>query len=162
VVQQLSEHIARLLVDRGESIFRANARLSELVAGVTEALGDRLQRFGVSLENFNIERISIPAAELRQFQDVLGKRMEIDQISKATVGEAYRVMRSFDALDNATSSGGASGALATGFELATGVQASLSLGKAIGNNLSHISDTEPTKGSIVSGRLRELKRLRDD
>lgn len=55
-------------------------KLDELSSLSMEAISPEFGRFGIEIINFNIERISIPDEELKKFQEVLGKKMEIEQM----------------------------------------------------------------------------------
>ena len=163
IIQRLSDALAKYFVDQKISIFQANSKLNDLSQFTANDIRKEFSRFGIETVNFNIERISIPEDEKKKFQEVLGKRMEIEQISQAKVGEAYTVMRTFDTLEKAAENeGGAAGALLSGglgigMGLGAGVQVGQKVGQAMnpqGNQTTPASDDPMTK-------LQKLKQMLD-
>ena len=138
IIQRLSDALARFFVNGNVSVFQASAKINELSSFIASDVTPELQRFGIELINFNVERISIPEEEQRKFQDVLGKRMEIDQISQARVGQAYMTMRSFDTLEKAAENeGSATGQLfGAGLGVGAGLGAGVPLGQQLGGTMS--------------------------
>jgi len=163
IQQRFSNVLAGFFVREKVSIFDANNRLNDLSAASMAAIRPELQRFGIELVNFNVERVSIPEDELARMQEVLGRRMEIDQISKSTVGPAYTTMRTFDTLQAAASNpGGATGAmLAGGLGLGMGVGAGLPLGKQAGEAMDARPQSPETAKNDPVGRLQALKQMLD-
>ena len=157
--QRFSVALSRFITVEKTSIFEINARLNDLSQYSASAISPEFSRFGIELVNFNVERVSIPDEDLAKFQDVFGRRMEIDQISKATVGPAYTTMRTFDTLEAAASNpGGATGAmLAGGLGLGMGMGAGVPLGKRAGAAM----DTRPQATEDPVARLQTLKRMLD-
>jgi len=114
------------------------------------------ERFGIELINFNIERISIPKEELSKFQGVLGRRMEISQISQVDVGESYTVMRTFDVLEKAAQNEGNIGQLlGAGLGFGVGLGAGVSVGQQMGN----VMKTGNQDSNDVVSKLKMLKQL---
>lgn len=159
--QKFSDLLATFFAEQKISVFQINSRLNEISAETAKQITPELARFGIEVINFNVERISIPESEMARFQDVLGRRMEIDQISKAKVGAAYTTMRTFDTLEKvaANERGSAGGLLAGGLGLGIGVGAGVPLGKQVGDAL-HVSpdDTSGAPADPVA-RLGTLKRM---
>jgi membrane protease subunit (stomatin/prohibitin family) len=159
--QRFSNILAGFFASEKVSIFDANTRLNDLSSTSATAIRPELEKVGIELVNFNVERVSIPDEDLAMMQKVLGRRMEIDQISKATVGPAYTTMRTFDTLEAAASTpGGATGAmLAGGLGLGMGVGAGVPLGKQAGEAM----DARPQSPATASGdpvaRLQSLRRM---
>lgn len=161
--QRLSDIVATAFAQKKSSVFTVNTQLNELSDSSKQDIAPILNQFGIELINFNVERVSIPETEMAKFQEVLGRRMEIDQISKAQVGSAYTTMRTFDTLEKAASNqgGGAGALLAGGLGLGVGMGAGVPLGKQVGEAL----DVQPggaTKGikeETSFARLQDLKRI---
>ena len=107
-----------------------------------------------------MESVTIPDEEKEKFQEVLGRRMEIEQISKAKVGPAYTTVRTFDTLEKAAENpgGGAGALLAGGLGLGVGVGAGAPLGKQLGESLKVTPDGEQDPVA----RLQTLKRMLDE
>ena len=155
IVQRFSDALAKFFVERRGSIFDANAKLNELSQFTIDAIQAEFNRFGLEVVNFNVGRISLPEEELKKFQEVLGKKMEIDQIGGSQVGQAYTVSRAFDVLDKAASAeGGTAGALlAGGIGLGAGLSAGVPIGQQLDRAMSSAAKADPTV------RLHKLKEL---
>lgn len=159
IVQRLSGVLAKFFVSGGVSIFEANTKLDDLSSLSMEAISPEFGRFGIEIINFNIERISIPDDELKKFQEVLGKKMEIEQISQAQVGQAYVTMKTFETLQKAAeNSGAAGGIMAGGMGLGMGVGAGVPLGQQIGQAMN-IQTTSPQDDDMA--RLQKAKQMLD-
>lgn len=138
IIQRLSDALAKFFVNGTVSVFQASSKINELSRFIAGDVAPEFQRFGIELVNFNVERISIPEEEQRKFQAILGKRMEIDQISQAQVGQAYITMRSFDTLEKAAENeGSATGQLlGAGLGVGAGLGAGVPLGQQLGGSIS--------------------------
>ncbi len=161
IVQRLSDALAKFFVEQNISAFQASAKINELSTFVGKDISAEFARFGIEIVNFNVERISIPPEELKKFQDILGRKMEIDQISKSQVGQAYTTMRTFDTLEKAASNeGGVTGAL-----LASGLGAGLGLGAGIqaGQKLGEAMNPQPAVSAANDPvmKLQKLKQMLD-
>jgi membrane protease subunit (stomatin/prohibitin family) len=158
ILQRLSDSLAKYFVEKNVSAFQANAKLNELSTLTMEAIQPEFARFGVEIVNFNVQNISIPKEEQQKFQEILGKRMEIDQIGQARVGAAYTTMRTFDTLEKAAGSQGTAGSLlAGGLGLGLGVGAGIPAGQQMAQSLS-----PPAAAPVdIAGKLQKLKALLD-
>lgn len=83
--QKFSDAMAEFFESEKSSVFQANAQLNELSTFTGRAISREFDRYGIEIINFNIEHISIPKEEMDKFQELLGKRMESDQIGGAGV-----------------------------------------------------------------------------
>jgi membrane protease subunit (stomatin/prohibitin family) len=155
--QRFSTIVANFIHAEQSSIFQINAKLDELSRHAVNVMSGEFVRFGIELVNFNVERVSIPESELARFQEVFGRRMEIEQISEARVGPAYATMRTFDTLEKAAeNTGGSAGTLlAASLGLGAGVGAGVPLGARLGKSL----DPGAEDGKDVVARLQTLKRM---
>ena len=160
IQQRFSAALAKFITEEKTSIFEINVKLNELSQYSASAISPELGRFGVELVNFNVESVTIPDEEKEKFQEVLGRRMEIEQISKAKVGPAYTTVRTFDTLEKAAENpgGGAGALLAGGLGLGVGVGAGAPLGKQLGESLKVTPDGEQDPVA----RLQTLKRMLDE
>ena len=158
--QRFSAALAKFITEEKTSIFEINVKLNELSQYSATVISPEFARFGIELINFNVERVSIPDNELAKFQEVFGRRMEIEQISKAKVGQAYTTMRTFDTLEKAAENpGGGTGALlAGGLGLGVGVGAGAPLGKQLAESLN----VTPGGNEDAVARLRTLKQMLDE
>jgi membrane protease subunit (stomatin/prohibitin family) len=158
--QRFAAALAKFIHTEKTSIFEINVKLNELSQYSATVISPEFARFGVELINFNVEHVSIPDNELAKFQEIFGRRMEIEQISKAKVGQAYTTMRTFDTLEKAAENpgGGAGALLAGGLGLGVGVGAGAPLGKQLGESLN----VAPEGGQDTVTRLQTLKRMLDE
>jgi membrane protease subunit (stomatin/prohibitin family) len=157
--QRFSAAVARFIHEQRTSIFKINANLDELSQYSATLMRPEFARFGVELTNFNVERVSIPDNELAKFQEVFGRRMEIEQISEAKVGHAYTTMRTFDTLEKAAENpgGGAGALLAGGLGLGVGVGAGVPLGRTLGESMSTAAENGPDAVARLQSLARMLK-----
>ena len=157
IQQRFSAALAKFITEEKTSIFEINAKLNELSQYSASVISPEFARFGIELVNFNVERVSIPDKELAKFQEVFGRRMEIEQISKAKVGQAYTTLRTFDTLEKAAENpgGGAGALLASGLGLGVGVGAGAPLGKQLGESL----DVSANGKQDAVMRLQALKQM---
>jgi membrane protease subunit (stomatin/prohibitin family) len=158
--QRFSAALAKFITEEKTSIFEINAKLDELSQYSASVTSPEFARFGIELVNFNVESISIPENELAKFQEVFGRRMEIEQISKAKIGQAYTTMRTFDTLEKAAENpgGGAGALLAGGLGLGIGVGAGAPLGKQLSESMNVSSE----EGQDPVARLQVIKRMLDE
>ena len=162
IAQRLSDALAAYFVQKNTSAFQISAHINELSAFIARDIAVEFERFGLEIVNFNVNRISIPEDEQRRFQDVLGKRMEIDQISQARVGQAYTTMRSFDTLETAAANegGGAGQMLSAGLGLGVGFGAALPIGQQVGEAMSVQSEQLHSDGGPMA-KLKVIKQMLD-
>jgi membrane protease subunit (stomatin/prohibitin family) len=162
IVQRLSDALAKFFIEKNISVFQVSARINDLSAFILSDISPEFQRFGVEIVNFNVERISIPEEEQKKIQDVLGKRMEIDQISQARVGQAYATMRTFDTLEKAAANegGGAGQFLGAGLGIGVGIAAGAPIGQQIGNAMT-VQPQQPTQIDDPMIKLQKLKQMFD-
>lgn len=163
ILQRLSDCLAKYFVEKQTSVFQVSARINELSAFIAEDIRPEFDRYGIEIVNFNVARISIPDEEQRKFQDILGKRMEIDEISKAQVGQAYTAMRTFDTLEKAAQNegSGAGQLLGAGLGLGVGLGAGAPIGQQLGgamNTQPPAQQQDPSLNDPVA-KLQKLKQL---
>jgi membrane protease subunit (stomatin/prohibitin family) len=164
IVQRLSDALAKYFIQENISVFQVSAKLNDLSVFTQNAISPEFDRFGIEVVNFNVERISIPDEEQKKFQEILGKRMEIDQISKANVGQAYATMRTFDTLESAAkNSGGAAGnLLAGGMGLGMGVGAGFPIGQQMGQAMNVQPQQPPAQAPVdPMAKLQKMKQMLD-
>ena len=164
IVQRLSDTLSKYFVESGVSIFHANSRLNDLSVTIADAVRAEFKRFGLEVVNFNVERISMPEEDMRKFQQILGKVLEIDQLSNAQVGSGYTTVRTFDVLDKvaSTEGGTAGGLLAGGLGVGVALGAGLPLGQQISQAMGSQRSQPPASSSTPDdtvNKLQTLKRL---
>jgi membrane protease subunit (stomatin/prohibitin family) len=161
ILQRLSDALSKYFVEKGVSIFQANAKLNELSQFAADAILAEFKRFGLEIVNFNVESVNIPEEEKKKFQEVLGKRMEIEQVSKAQVGQAYTTARTFDVLEKAASTeGGTAGNILAG---GLGVGLGLGAGVPVGQQVGQAMNPQPVKPAAEDpmAKLQKLKQMLD-
>lgn len=158
IVQKLTDTLAKYFVEQSISIFQVAAKLNDLSTFTKTSLEQEFESYGVELASFNVERVSLPPEEQQRFQEILGRRMEIDQISQAKVGEAYVTMRSFDTLEKAASNeGGSAGALLSG---GLGLGMGLGAGTTVGQQVAqHLAVSKDSAADDPMAKLATLKKL---
>jgi membrane protease subunit (stomatin/prohibitin family) len=160
ILQRLSDTIAKYFIQENISIFQISSKLNELSLFTQKAISPEFDRFGIEIINFNIERISIPDEEQKKFQEILGKRMEIEQISKANISQAYTTVRTFDTLEKAAANeGGAGQLLAGGLGLGVGLGAGVPIGQQIGNAMNINAPSKDNDEPML--RLQKIKQMLD-
>ena len=148
ISQKLSNSLAKLFTQENISIFEANAHINKLSDLVSDEITPEFTRFGIEVVHFNVERISIPEEEQKKFQEILAKKMEIEQISQANVGQSYVTMRSLDAVEKAAENEGAAGGImAGGVGLGMGLGAGMPLGQQIGKSMDVQSQEGQQEGA---------------
>lgn len=164
ITQRFSDVLTKYFTVKKISIFEINAFLNELSSFTEEDIKQEFGRFGIEVINFNVERISIPQEEKEKIQEVLGKKMEIEQISKAKVGQAYITMRTFDTLEKvAENEGGATGGLlAGGLGLGMGLGAGIPVGKQVGSVLNMETEQNANKVDDEVEKMKKLKRMLEE
>ncbi|MDB2576435.1 SPFH domain-containing protein [Planctomycetota bacterium] len=162
IVQRLSDQLTRFFTEQKVSAFQANAKLNELAAFTLGAISPEFDRFGIEVVNFDVERISIPDEDQARFQEILGKRMEIEQISGASVGQAYTTMRTFDTLEKAAENEG-SGAgqfMGAGLGLGAGLGAGVPIGQQVGGAMN-VQPQQPPAADDPMAKLQKIKEMLD-
>jgi len=167
IVQRLSDILSKYFVEQHISIFHANAKLNELSQSTSDAIRSEFKRFGLEIVNFNVQRISMPEEDMNKFQEVLGKKMEIDQLSSSDVGTGYTTTRTFEVLDKAAGTeGGTAGALiAGGLGLGVGLGAGVPVGKQAGQVMGITPSQQspaPNPEDDTLARMQKLKKLLDN
>jgi membrane protease subunit (stomatin/prohibitin family) len=145
--QDISEAISSGMVNGLYSVFNINAYLSEIVQKVQVSFRNNLARFGINLTNFSIDRIGIPQEEIEKMQNIMLKKMEVDQLSTSNPSESYRTIKVLDAYGAAASNqGGAVLPVIAQMNMANGIVNSIATQNNSGNQ-------------EIEGRLLQLKRL---
>jgi membrane protease subunit (stomatin/prohibitin family) len=162
ILQRLSDALAGFIIKENLSFFHLPSRLNDLSDLTKLKISAEFERFGIEVVNFNIERVSIPDDEQKKFQEILGKKMEITQISSANVGQAYVTMRSLDTLEKAAEnqSGNAGQLFSAGLGMGAGFGAGIPLGNQVGSSLSIQSTNQKNEEDVIQ-RLTKLKNLLD-
>lgn len=166
IIQTFSQKLSEILRKENISIFDIFIELSDLSNIIKEDVKQELILFGIDIVNIDIVSINIPDEEKNAIQDVMAKKMEIDQISTSKIGSAYTTMRSFDVIEKAaqTEGGGVGQMLGAGLGVGVGLGAGVPLGQQISNQVS-IGDKENNdnldKEDIIISKIKTLRKLFD-
>ena len=103
------EELSKYLLGHEICFLEANAHLTEIGAGVSEALEPFFAEYGIKLVNFCISSINAPEgdASVKKLREVLDRRHEMDVLQFS-----YQQDRSFDVLEEAAQNMGAGGGAA--------------------------------------------------
>lgn len=98
------EELSRYLLEKEICFLEANAHLSEIGAGVRQALEPLFREYGIEMVNFRISSINAPEGDpsVRKLRQVLDRRHEMDVLQYS-----YQQDRSFDVLEEAAQNLGA-------------------------------------------------------
>ncbi len=147
------------ILSNGTSFFSINSQLSAISDIVRKAVEDEFARFGIELVNFSISSINIPSNEMSQIQEVMHKRMEMQQLSNVQVGQGYVTAKSFEVMQEAAKNTGAAGAAvgaATGLGL--GIGAAIPMTQTMTNSMQQGANTNSAVDSPLE-RLELLKKM---
>lgn len=130
---RIKTSIATAIVKNGKSVLELTADLDRLSADLLASLGPEVAQYGLHLEQFNINSISLPENDpaVVTLRDALAKRAEM-----RILGYSYQQERSFDVLqDAAGNQGTAGGVMGAGLGLGMGV----GIGGAVGNSMGQMT-----------------------
>lgn len=150
IVQKMANLLANTIAKDKISVFQINTKLNELSENVQKQIESEFDRFGIEIVNFNIERISIPDEENKKFQEILGKKMEINQLNDVNVSQQYTKIKTLEILDKAAEN--PSNGMGTLIGAGIGVGAGLPLGKNFAENMT---SADPMQ------KLQKLKQMLD-
>jgi membrane protease subunit (stomatin/prohibitin family) len=100
LIQDVSEIISQDIASGVASIFNINAALSSISKRVSEIFNARLRKYGINLTNFSLDRINLPQEEMQKIQEIMLKRMEVEQLGSVNVTNEYATVKTFDILNN--------------------------------------------------------------
>ena len=163
IIQRLSDALAKYLVDRSVPVLQLASKLNDLSGFVQSDLSSEFSRFGIEVVNFNVERVSIPPEEQKRLQDVLAKRLEMEQLSQVQVGQGYITAKTFETLEKAAANEGVAGSLlAGGLGVGMGLGGGLAAGQQMAQSLKVDAMPKSTgsENDLVS-KLAKLKSVLD-
>ena len=159
IVQKFSNALGEYFKEKKSSIFEINSRLTEISDFVQTKIIDEFKRFGIEIVNFNINRISIPEEEQKKIQEILGKKLEVKQLSQEPVSQGYMAIQALDALKTAAGNQNAGGlASFVGTVLGMGTGASM-LANAQNMPAQTASSAPAQDADSAFQRLQKLKSL---
>ena len=151
LIQDVSEVISQDIASGTVSIFNINAALSSVGQRVLQIFNARLKQYGINLTNFSLDRINLPPEEMQKIQDIMLKRMEVEQLGSVNVSNEYMSVKTLDIMNNAANntSGGA-------FPIITQMNLGNSLANSNFDKLNNNSDA-----NNLETKLKKLKSLLD-
>ena len=161
IIEKVNQTISTY-VGGGLSVFQINSKLIDISNAVTSAISDEFDRFGIELVNFNISNISIPPEEMSKIQDVMSKKMEMQQLGSTPVGQGYVTAKSFEILkDAAQNQSAVGGMMGVGTGLGLGLGAGLPMGQQVAQTVqpANNSTTNVPKDDDPIAKLAYLKKL---
>jgi membrane protease subunit (stomatin/prohibitin family) len=158
IIQRLTGVISSAIIDKNLSIMTISASLNELSEYSKKALAAELIKYGIDLVNFNIESINIPDEEIKKFQNVFAKKMEVSELSKVSAGGAYGAVKSFEVMNNAASN--QNGSLGTFLGAGIGIGAGVPLGQQFAQQIGGVVQ-QPVSANVSSNPVEKLKKLKD-
>ncbi len=163
ITQKFSDGLANFLMQNKISIFETNAHLNNIATLTAANVKNEFDHFGIEIINFNIERISIPEEEQKKFQEVMGKKMEIEQLGQTEMNQTYLTQKSLDIMDKAAENDGvAGGLLAGGIGAGMGLSGGFQAGQKLGENLNVAQNRDQSSsGNDQMTRLKKLKEMFD-
>lgn len=131
------EELSKYLLEKKVCFLEANAHLTEIGAGVSQAVKPFFQDYGIELVHFRVSSVNAPEgdASVRKLREVLDRRHEMDVLQYS-----YQQDRSFDILQEAAQNPG------TG-----GDAAGLGVGAALGSVLSGMAKDALQTAAVSSG-----------
>ena len=161
IIEKFSQTVSRR-ISMGVSVFEINGHLAEISKSVGDVIREEFEKFGVELVNFSISNISIPPEEMSKIQEVMSKRMEMEQLGSVTVGQGYVTARSLDVMQAAAQNAGTAGAMmgaAAGLGFGAGM--GFPLGQQMATNVANsASATYVSKGADdPMSKLQMLKQM---
>jgi membrane protease subunit (stomatin/prohibitin family) len=151
LIQDVSEIISQDIATGLASIFNINATLSSISKRVSEIFNARLNRYGINLTNFSLDRINLPQEEMQKIQEIMLKRMEVEQLGSTNVTNEYATVKTLDILNNAANNQ-AGGVMP--------IIAQMGMGNALTNAASEKMNVQSDANSLES-KLKKLKALLD-
>lgn len=131
--------ISSYLIHRQISIMEINAYLDELSGFLKEQLAPVLAEYGILIESFYVNDISVPESDTaaKQLKEALAKKAEMD-----IIGYNYQQERSFDTLEGAAKNSGGAAADLMGAGIGLGMGGIL--GGAVGSQMGDIAQNIKT------------------
>ncbi len=135
---RIVEELSRYLLGHEICFLEANAHLSEIGDGVSEALEPTFAEYGIQLVNFAISSINAPEGDpsVKKLREVLDRRHEMEALQFS-----YQQDRSFDVLEEAAQNMGIGGGAA-----------GIGIGAAFGSVLSDMVKDAVQPGGADTGK----------
>lgn len=138
IVTLLNSIIAQQIIEKGISVLDINTQLLQMSQECESLLNKMLDKYGVSIIDFNIMSISIPendpsVIKLKEAKDI---KARMDIAGK----DVYQMERSFDVLEKAAGNEGAGGQM---MAMGAGLGVGVGIGGVLGNMSHQYINTNP-------------------
>jgi len=151
LIQDVSEVISQDIDSGTVSIFNINASLTSVGKKVSQIFNSRLKQYGINLTNFSLDRINLPPEEMQKIQEIMLKRMEVEQLGSVNVTNEYTTVKTLDIMNNAANN--TSGGVLP-------IITQMNLGNTLANSsLDRINNNTETNN--LESKLKKLKSLLD-
>lgn len=151
LIQDVSETISNDISSGAASVFDINAKLSSIGERVKQVFSLRLNKYGIDLTNFSLDRISIPPEEMGKIQEIMLKRMEVNELGNVNVTNEYKTVKTLDVINNAAMNPGGG---------VVPVIAQMGLGNQLNDSTEQMASGANDLNSLES-KLKKLKNLLD-
>lgn len=108
IIEKFNQTVSGM-IGNGVSVFQLSSRLADISQAVRDSVVEEFNRFGIELVNLTCSSISIPPDEMKKIQDVMAKKMEMQQLSSVQVGQGYMAAKGFEVMKDAANNNGAVG-----------------------------------------------------
>lgn len=152
LIQDISQVISIDIATGSASVFNINAILSSIGERTGQIFNTKLKKYGINLTNFSLDRISIPPEEMVKIQEIMLKRMEVEQLGSVNVTNEYKTVKTLDILNNAASNEGGG---------VVPFIAQVGMGHALANAASEKTTDSPNDLNSLESKLKKLKSLLD-
>lgn len=156
-LSKVKDTISSYLIKKSISIVEINAYLSEISTCLQDVMVPILEEYGIKLENFYVNSISVPEDDpnVKQLKEALAKKAAMD-----IVGYSYIQERSFDTLEGAATnpSSTQSSLIGAGIGMGMGVGVGGAFGNQMGSIAQNISAKQTKKcpecESMIASEMR--------
>lgn len=142
MLSSIKECIAKAIIEKGVSVLKLSAMLSELSENITNHLNERIADLGLELNHFSINSINTPqedADELRALMDVDKEKRRMEML-----GYTYHDERKYDIMEGAANNQGmAGGFMGMGIGLGVGAGLGPQFGAMAGNMMGGVQQQQP-------------------
>jgi membrane protease subunit (stomatin/prohibitin family) len=157
IIEKFNQTVSNM-ISNGLSVFQLSSKLADISQTVRDNVVDEFNRFGIELVNFSCSSISISPEEMKKIQDVMAKKMEMQQLSSVQVGQGYMAAKGFEVMKDAANNNGAVGnmmGLGAGLGLAVnaGIPLASQTAQSVSQNNGQMGEQD------VLAKLKKLKML---
>jgi len=163
VVQSFSKIVGDFVSQGKASVLEISSKYNEIASEISKLIKIEFDKYGIELVNFNIENINIPEDELKKIQEVFGKTLEAQELSKVQVGGAFGTIKTFEVLNKAADNP-SDNSIGSLLGAGIGLGAGFPIGQQMSDQMTtkNTNDDKAQDKETVEERLVKLKKLLDD